>query len=390
MKGKQLVTVLVVLILLGGIALFLHQRNERSWSQSATSAEGKVLSFPLNDVSHITIKGNSAELDLVKKGDAWRVAERFDYPADFDKVASFIRRLWELHPAQDVRVGKSQFARLQLTRPGNDPNSGTLVELKRDDKPLAALLLGKKQLRDSEQSFGGGIPVGRYVAPQDGSNRVFVISEGLDEIQTKPEQWLSHDFIKVEKPKSIAIAGLSPGMNWKLVRENDSTPWKFSEPKRGEELDPAKATMLSGYFANPTFADILDPKTPPSESGLDKPSTVRFETFDNFVYDLRIGKLMGNNYPVVVSVTAALPKERTPGKDEKPEDKPKFDQEFQATQKLLTDKLNKEKKTENWIYLVPKGTVEQIVKDRSALLAEKKPPTSPALPVRAPSPKKPK
>jgi hypothetical protein len=39
-----------------------------------------------------------------------------------------------------------------------------------------------------------------------------------------------------------------------------------------------------------------------------KPSSARIDTFDGFVYEPRIGKLMSENYPVLVSVKAELPK----------------------------------------------------------------------------------
>src|SRR5436309_10634607 len=93
--------------------------------------------------------------------------------------------------------------------------------------------------------------------------------------------------------------------------------------------------------------------------------------------ELRIGNAMGENYPVLVSVKAELPKERIPVKDEKPEDKTRLDQEFQARQKQLTDKLAKEQKLENRPYLMAKATLDQLLKDRSALMAEKKPTPSP-------------
>ncbi len=154
---------------------------------------------------------------------SWTVKERADYPADFDKVSALLRKLWELRPVQDVKIGPSQLARLQLGEPSADANSSMLIDLKgAGDKRLAALLLGKTYLRNSDQAPGqsGGFPAGRYVMAQDGSNRVFLISETLDEAQTKPEQWLSHDFVKVENPKMIAVAGTTPGVNWNLTREN--------------------------------------------------------------------------------------------------------------------------------------------------------------------------
>ena len=62
MKGKQLAVVLILLVLVGGVALFLRQRNSSSWSETATASSGKVLDFPLNDVSQVTIKEGGTEV----------------------------------------------------------------------------------------------------------------------------------------------------------------------------------------------------------------------------------------------------------------------------------------------------------------------------------------
>src|SRR5205823_4779309 len=339
----------------------------------ATSTRAKILNFQLNDMSKVTIKESGAELNLAKIEETWRVRERVDYPADFSKVSSLLRKLWELRPVQDVKVGPSQLGRLQLTEPGQGSGNGTLIDLKgAGNKRLAALLLGKKDLKNPDQpaSEGGGIAVGRYVMGQDGSNRAYLVSDTFDEIQTKPEQWLNRDFIKAENPKSIAVTGTAPGVNWKLVRDTATAPWKLADAKPGEELDNAKASGVASIFTYGGFADVLSPDAPVAETGLDKSSTVRIETFDNFSYELRIGKLMGENYPVLVSVKAELPKERTPAADEKPEDKTKLDQEFQTKQKQLTDKLATEQKLQPRPYLIAKATIEQMLKDRASLMAE--------------------
>ena len=368
MKGKQLAVVLILLVVVGGVAVFLQQRNSASWSETATASSGKVLDFPLNDVSQVTIKESGAEVNLARKDDVWTVKERADYPADFDKVSALLRKLWELKPVQDVKIGPSQLARLQLTEPAAGSNNGTLLDLKgAGDKRLAALLLGKKNLRNPDQpaSEGGGFAVGRYVMAQDGSNRVFLVSETFDEIQMKPEQWLSRDFIKIENPRSIAVTGTTPAMNWKLVRDAAASPWKLADAKPGEELDNAKASGVASIFAYGSFVDVLAPDAPVAETGLDKPSTVRIETFDNFSYELRVGKLMGENYPVLVSVKGEPPKERTAASDEKPEDKARLDQEFQTKQKQLTDKLANEQKLQARPYLIAKSTIDQMLKDRA-------------------------
>jgi hypothetical protein len=193
----------------------------------------------------------------------------------------------------------------------------------------------------------------------------------------------------VQEPKSIAVAGAIPNMNWKLARDTTSIAWKLVDAKPGEELDAPKASGVANLFASASFADVLDPKTAPADAGLDKPSTVRIETFDGFAYDLRVGKLMAENYPVLVTVSAQLAEQRVSGQDEKPEDKASLDQQFETKHKELAEKLAKEKKVQNWIFLMPKATIDQVLKDRSGLFVEKKPspsPTAAAAPGKAPSP----
>jgi hypothetical protein len=158
-------------------------------------------------------------------------------------------------------------------------------------------------------------------------------------------------------------------------------------------------SSLNTLFSNSSFVDVLAPDAKPADTGLDKPAVATIETADNFTYILKIGKLTGENYPVTVAVTAKLAKERPPGKDEKPEDKTKLDTEFQTNLKRLEDKLANEKKFEGRPYLMAKFTIDSLLKDRSALLAEKKPetpaapatgtanpPATPPIPMPAPAP----
>ena len=73
-----------------------------------------------------------------------------------------------------------------------------------------------------------------------------------------------------------------------------------------------------------------------------------------------------------MAVTAQIPKERTAGKDEKPEDKTRLDKEFKDKQKKLEDKLAQEQAYGKWVYLVSNWTFDSLLKDRKDLLVEKK------------------
>jgi Domain of unknown function (DUF4340) len=370
MKGKQLVILLVLGVVLGGAWFITSKRNKASWSESGAGG-GKIVDFPINDVAQVVIKTSGEELNLVKKADAWTVKERADYPASFELVSGLIRKVWELKPVQDVKIGASQLPRLELIEPGKGDKSGTLVQfLGADGKALSAVLVGKKHLRKSdggEMDFGGdgggGSPVGRYVKAADGS-KVSLVSETLDEIDPKPERWLAKDFIKIEGPKSIAVSG---PQTWSVSRESVSGEWKLADAKPEEKLDTGKTSALGSILASASINDVLAP-----DAKLEDPTTTAvIETFDGFRYELKIGKANGENHPVLVNVSGNFPKERTPGKDEKPEDKARLDGEFVLKQKQLEEKLAKEKKLEGRAYLVAKYAVEPLLKERAALFPDK-------------------
>ena len=207
-----------------------------------------------------------------------------------------------------------------------------------------------------------------------GGNKVSLVSEPLDEVEAKPERWLRKEFIKIESPKTIALAGTTDPMHWTLTRDAATSEWKLADVKPEEQpLDPAKVASFATLLSNAQFKDVMLADAKVEETGLDKPTLLTFETFDGFKYAMKVGKLMNETYPVQFEVSADLSKERTPGKDEKAEDKTKLDEEYKTTQKRLLDKLTAEKKIEGFTYVLEKFTLEPFLKERGALLAEKKP-----------------
>ena len=164
-----------------------------------------------------------------------------------------------------------------------------------------------------------------------------------------------------------------PGSNWTAARETESGEWKLADPKEGEKLDTSKASSLNYALSSPSFNDIASPDLKPEETGLAQATVAKLETFEGFTYTVNVsGKTNEENHYLKVSVQANLPKERAPGKDEKPEEKEKLDKEFKEKTEKLQEKLKTEQKFDRWTYLVSKWTVDALLKERKDLLAEKK------------------
>ncbi len=374
--------------LLGGAAYFLNKKDGAP-SKESIAAGGKVIALPVEKIEGVVIQSASGKASLTKKDDVWKVEERANFPANYERVHDMLTKLWDLKTVQVQEIGQSQFARLELGEPL--AGAGTKIEFKdKDGKSLGTLLLGKKHMKESGgMGFGGpgGFPAGRYIV-QPGSTRVSLVSETLDEVEAKPENWIAHDFFKIENPSAVTLSGATDAQKWKLTRENATADWKLADAKPEEKTDSAKATPAATAFANPAFTDVLAPDAKPADTGLDKPTVITIETFDGFTYVLKAGKETNGNQPVTVEVSGKFVKERTPGKDEKPEDKTRLDDEFKKKIKGFEDKLAAEKKFEGRPFLIAKSTLDSVVKARAALLTLEvatPPVQAPAQPTPAPA-----
>jgi len=305
------------------------------------------------------------------------VRERNDYPANYTDITEFLLKVRDLKVGQSEKVGPSQLGRFGLAS-GDGTNAAMVVDFKdQKAKTLQTLLLGKKHMRKSPQPSpygdmgGGGWPDGRYIKAGPKAD-VVLVSDALDNIVPKPDQWLNKDFFKVEKVRSISVDFPVATNSWKLSRDTEAGSWKLADAKPGEELDSSKTSALSNPLSSPSFSDV-DTASKPEQLGLDKPTVVTLDTFDNFSYVLKVGKKTNDNYPLAFTVNGQFQKERTPGKDEKPADKAKLDKEFKDSLKKLEDKLAQEKNYEKWTYLVSSWTLDPLLKERSQLMVEKKP-----------------
>jgi hypothetical protein len=376
MNRKQLTLLIVLGVVVGGLGFYVYNKKQSSYERGSDTEQGqKVLKGiapgAINDVAHVTIKQSSNEVNLVRVAEGWSVKERGGYPANFGTISDTVKKFWDLKVTRPVEVGPTRLPRLKLTK-----EEGTLIDFKDDKgKSIASITLGLQTSKESgeESPFGGGsFPNGRYVMRGDDVKTVALISDPLS-VDAKPEDWLNKEWFKIEKAKAVSVLSTNATNNWKLVRESENGDWKLAEAKAGETADSGKASGLNYLLSSPSFNDVIvDPK--PDQTGLGHPTTATIETFDGFTYTVKLGKLAGaeDNFAFQMNVSGNFPKERTPGKDEKKEDKEKLDKEFADNHKKVEEKLKTEKQFEKWTYNVSKWTVDNLLKERKDFLTEKK------------------
>src|SRR5690242_6606318 len=100
-------TLLVFLLVVLGLAGLMVYRKQNDVSGSGDPSIGKKLlgDLPINDVAHIALKQGTNELNPVKKENLWRVHERYDYPANYSEISSFLLKAKDLKVVQSEHVG---------------------------------------------------------------------------------------------------------------------------------------------------------------------------------------------------------------------------------------------------------------------------------------------
>ncbi len=392
MNRKQFALVLAAVALLVAAGVGLQSWKRSSYAVADSRVGQKLIEgFKVDDVGTIDIVESKGRVSIVRGERGWTVKERGDFPADVEPIRDLLLKLQGLKVVQAEGLSDAVKPRLQLVAPGagvKPEEAGTLVELKaRDGKPLATLVLGKKQLRDAKiAGLPDGIPSGRYVWVAADPQRVSVVNEAFGSVVAKPEQWLAKELVRIERTKAITATGPDGKVKWAVSKASEAGDWKLAGPGT---LDPQKAQDAASALYGVQVADVA-PDVSDAEAGLDKPTTIRAQTFEGWNYELKIGKpAPGDRYFVRASVDGSVPEPRAARADDKlgekpqdkPEDKPegkpegkeKADKALADRTDLLAAKLAREQAVAGRTVLVGKSIVAPLLRDRGELYKVAKP-----------------
>jgi hypothetical protein len=382
MNTKQLIPLVIVLAVTGLLAIVITSSRNRNVSEVGATTERNLVmpKFPINEVASVTIRAQSGSVRLEKKDGAWSVAERAGYPADRTKVGELLKTVFELAIVETPAVGASKLGRVGLLDPADDKagEGETATVLAFTDAKggdAGSLWIGKELKKEERSQFGTfDSTVGRYVKRGD-AEAIHKVAQEFRDAKTEPKDWISKDFFRVTKVKTISRKTADAAESWTLTRESDTADFTLMDAKEGETIDPTKVSPMKNAFSSPSFEDVL------TGGEVKKPEEVTFEveTFEGFRYTVRTGpKNEANEFDLTVEVTATFPTERKAAEGESEEDKKKKDEEFANEQKELKKKLEQEKRLAGHVYRVRGFVADSINKNRSELMKEPEKPADAA------------
>lgn len=292
MKGKQLAILTLVAVILVALA-FASKRRQAG--RNPVSAGRKILpELAVNDVQSILIQAPDGTATVARTEGLWRVAERFQYPADFDKIRNLLNKLAELKSLQTVRATPRQRTELRLApdaAAGADGQPTVLTLRNASGQTMETLWLGKERMPQQamEADPYGGYPDGRFVATSKGD--VFLAGDPLDEVLSSPRAWMDEEFVTIpaEEVLAIEVSGVTNGAI-RLSRTDGAKPFALPSVPEGKEADADKLSRLASALAYLRFEDVAQPNTSPAAAGLDKPVIFTATTSKGVTCTLRIGR----------------------------------------------------------------------------------------------------
>lgn len=262
-------------------------------------------------IQKFTIKGNTGEIELEKKGDHWQLNKPLSARADDSKVADTIAQ------ALTTRID-SFVSETEAAASGLNESRGTLAfHAEGEDKPTL-LHVGRASATDAEKVF----------ARLSNRDSVYLLPSKIEDVlNLKPNDLRDKHLVRVE-PDMIDRIHIEPAGGPKTVLARKQEDWTIhsagDRPANSDEIrrlleDLRGATVTA--FASDVASDL-------AKFGLDQPSLqVTFSAFasentaessagDNPIVSIHFGKTEGDqvfarldNEPFVVSVPAGI-KER--------------------------------------------------------------------------------
>jgi len=195
-------------------------------------------------------------VDLVKRGDAWTVAETDDFPADSSRIDSFLTKVAGLKTNPLVTRTSASHKRLEVA----DDGFARRVDLTQADGSTATLFIGS--------ASGGGTHV-----RAGGQDEVYLTRDlGSFDANANVNGWIDTTYLSVPQDKVTSLT--LENANGTLEFEKDASGnWTLKDLAAGEVFNPNNLTTLLTRLSSLAMIRPLGKADKP-EYGLGQPTAV--------------------------------------------------------------------------------------------------------------------
>ncbi|MBV8166936.1 MAG: DUF4340 domain-containing protein [Alphaproteobacteria bacterium] len=239
----------------GAVVVVLNQRPATALGAGQRVFPG--LETKLAGAQTIEIAKHDAKFVLARKGEAWVVPDKSDYPARADMVRKALVGLAELETVESKTRNPELLNRLNLQDPSAADSKAVQITVKDGQGAvLAALIIGKKRTPPAGASATGA-PDMIYV--REAGNAQTLLAQGQLEIRDAALDWAVRDVVDVSGDKVASVEITQPGAKPLVVlREKpDDKDFKIRDmPDKKTVKSQWDVNALGGVLEALTFDDV--------------------------------------------------------------------------------------------------------------------------------------
>jgi len=358
MKTSHVVILAGVAVAAIGGAVAVSLSGSGSNAPSTNERVFPALAGKLNDITSLTVARKDETVTVAKKGDAWVMPAKHDYPAAFDKVRRLLLDVADLRPLEQKTSSPSLFASLELEDLSAAEAKSTLVTMKdASGNTVLATYVGK--LRFGKGAGGDGTYVRR-----EGSNETW-LAKGRVQPDKGVVSWLDRGLIDVARER-VATVLLVQADGSKVeaarVKATDKNFTLKSEVPKGKKVKSEwDVNNLAAPFERLELEDVR-----PVADILVAPGSPygAVATFDGVVVRADLVEFEGQTWARLNARYEAP--SAAPSEDEIKEGKLKTAEEAQKEVEAFNAKVG------SWVYRLPDWKTENLRKKVSDLVEDEK------------------
>lgn len=380
---KTLSALAVIAAILIAVTVFVSQRKDAASPQTGQPVF-PGLKATINDVSEMSIVTQSGTITIHRAEDSWRVKEKHEYPADLGKVREALIGLAELKILEPKTRKPELYEKLGVQDVEAEGSLSTSVTLKdAAGNTLAAVIIG-----NDRPAGGNGDQKEMFIRKPE--NPQTWLAMGTLSIEKNPGEWLDKELVRIETNRVRRLRVIHPDDTRLVLEKAKPADLDYHMVDLPEGLELQSQFTVNNVVS--TVASLsMDDVNPRSEIPFDRQPVVTavFQTFDGLEGTVKILRKDEKNY---VQISAAFnadliwkpePEEapepeqasapqaagqpepkaqdkEAPAKPEQPKIKP--EPEVKAEIQALN------KRTANWVYVIPQFRAEAILKKPQDLL----------------------
>lgn len=271
MKLKTLIVTVLVLTALSAV-VYVVNRPAPPVSADTRINQPIISAAAVDAASKIKISDQGKSVLLAKAADgSWQVASYFDFPADFQKLSTFVNELTSAKVEQYVTANPDRVARLEF--------KDTKIELlDAAEKPTWTLTLGK-----NAEAGGRFVRFGEEAKAYRANLNAWLDPEA--------KNWAEASLLPV-KPEDIArveidFPGGAPVLATRAKKED---AFAAANPPTGQKLKTDKITSLVSSLTGLRFSDTNETTDANAVAAKQNPRNVKLTTFDGKTWTVALGR----------------------------------------------------------------------------------------------------